>query len=49
MPPIKTYHFEQNNQSDIVQLTIRAYNFEEAMITLIQTVKHPSDYKCINV
>lgn len=49
MPPIKPYHFEQINQEEIVQLTIRAYSFEEAMITLIQTVKHPADYKCINI
>lgn len=45
MPPLIKYEFVDDNDTNIV---IRAYNYEEAMTKLTQTVKHPADFIYIN-
>lgn len=45
---MKTYIFERIYGSRKVLLHIEANNFEAAYHVLIDTVKHPADFKCLN-
>jgi len=49
MPPLKTYTFKESDGSKCITITMDAYNFEQAMNILVQTVKHPADFKCTSI
>lgn len=48
MPPLKEYIFI-NIYDERISITIDAYSFESAYFSLIETVKHPANFKCINL
>lgn len=48
MPPLKEYIFEDLSNS-MIRITINSYSFEQAYELLVETTKHPSNFKCINV